>query len=55
MSINEVLANAAQNPALRTVLTTTLHSISDDADEMSSSMCIGGKEYIDCGSWTWQA
>ena len=54
MNMNEVLANAAQNPALRSVLTTALHGISDDTDAMSGSMCIGGKEYIDCGSWTWQ-
>ena len=54
MSTNEVLSKVAQNPALRSVLTTVLHEIVESSEEMSSSTCIGGKEYIDCGSWTWQ-
>lgn len=54
MSTNEILTAALQNPALRSVLKTALHGIMDNTEEMAGSTCIGGKEYIDCGSWTWQ-
>ena len=54
MNTQDAMAAAAANPALQRVVGMALKGISHTGSADSYS-CIGGKEYIDCGSWTSQA
>ena len=50
---HEAIVAAAANPALQRIIGMALKGISHMGSADSYS-CIGGKEYIDCGSWTSQ-
>ncbi|MBR0053728.1 MAG: hypothetical protein IJP65_00260 [Bacteroidales bacterium] len=55
MSKCEALSGAFKIPALRNIVTAALNEIAEGHNNSSENQCIGSKEYIDCGSWTWQA
>ena len=52
--MHDAITAAAANPALQRIVGMALRGISH-AGSADSYSCIGGKEYIDCGSWTSQA
>lgn len=54
MKMQDAMTAAAANPALQRIVGMALKGISRSGSADSYS-CIGGKEYIDCGSWTSQA
>ena len=54
MKINDAMTAAVANPALQRIVGMALKGISR-AGSADSYSCFGGKEYIDCGSWTAQA
>ena len=52
--MHDAMTAVVANPALQRVVGMALEGISR-AGTVDSYNCIGGKEYIDCGSWTAQA
>lgn len=53
-NIDNVVRQAQRHPALLRVLVPTLKNVASKG-KATAYACIGGKEYIDCGSWTTQA
>lgn len=52
--MHDVMTVVTANPALQRIVGMALKGISQ-AGSSDSYSCLGGKEYIDCGSWTFQA
>lgn len=53
-NVQDAITVAVANPALQRIVGIALKGISHSGS-VDSYSCIGGKEYIDCGSWTSQA
>ena len=52
--MHDAMTAVVANPALQRIIGMALKGISHEGSADSYS-CLGGKEYIDCGSWTAQA